>query len=211
MTKTGLTKHNKKMTRKKKAVIDIDNTLWHFCDALHMRLKKINEAVPPPDDWTEWDFWEDYCSKEEFIIAIQDIQLNQDHERHLPYPEAKGFLRALKKNNFHITIASARTPESIEQTHRWLVKHELVFDDIYLSYDKTVLFDQKCDLVVDDSPHILEKAVEKGIMAAGLLFPWNRQLANNGFKLLNNLNEISNHILFCPDKKKCFKQSLSEE
>lgn len=184
----------------KKAVIDIDNTLWHFCDVLYERLKKINEAMPPPDYWIEWDFWENYCSKEEFICAIQDIQLNQDDERHLPYPEAKDFLATLKEHNFHIIIASHRTPESIEQTHRWLVKHGLAFDEVHLSYDKTVLFDQSCDIVVDDSPHTLEKAAEKGIIATGLLFPWNKLYSENGNILFNSLDEILRFILDQPHR-----------
>ena len=183
------------MRKKKKAIVDIDNTLWHFCDVLYERLKKINDAMPSPDYWIEWDFWENYCSKEEFICAIQDIQLNQDDERHLPYPEAKDFLAALKEHNFHIIIASHRTPDSIEQTHRWLVKHGLVFDEVHLSYDKTVLFDQSCDIVVDDSPHVLEKAVEMRITAAGLLFPWNKLYSENGYVLFNNLDEILRFIL----------------
>jgi len=183
------------MIKKKKAIVDIDNTLWHFCDVLYERLKKINETMPPPDYWVEWDFWENYCSKEEFICAIQDIQLNQDDERHLPYPEAKDFLATLKEHNFHIIIASHRTPESIEQTHRWLVKHELAFDEVHLSYDKTVLFDQSCDIVVDDSPHILEKAAEKGIIATGLLFPWNKLYSENGYILFNSLDDILRFIL----------------
>ena len=179
----------------KKAIIDIDNTLWHFCDALYERLKKINEAMPPPDYWIEWDFWENFCSKEEFICAIQDIQLNQDDERYLPYPEAKDFLATLKEHNFHIIIASHRTHESIEQTHRWLVKHELAFDDVHLSYDKTVLFDQSCHIVVDDSPHTLEKATEKGLIATGLLFPWNKNHNNNRYQLFHSLNDILRYIL----------------
>jgi len=188
------------MRKKKKAIVDIDNTLWHFCDVLYERLKKINETMPHPDDWIDWDFWENYCSKEEFIYAIQDIQLNQDDERHLPYPEAKDFLATLKEHNFHIIIASHRTPASMEQTHGWLVKLGLAFDEIHLSYDKTVLFDRSCDIVADDAPHVLEKAVEKGIMAAGLTFPWNRHYANNGYTLLENLNEILNHILVYSNK-----------
>jgi hypothetical protein len=27
---------------RKKAIVDIDNTLWHFCDALYEELRKIN-------------------------------------------------------------------------------------------------------------------------------------------------------------------------
>jgi phosphoglycolate phosphatase-like HAD superfamily hydrolase len=108
------------MKPQKKAVIDIDNTLWHFCDVIYERLKKINSAMPTPDDWVEWDFRENYCSKKEFLGAIEDIHLNQDDDRHLPYPEARNFLARLKENDFHIIIASHRTPDSIEQTHSGL-------------------------------------------------------------------------------------------
>jgi hypothetical protein len=185
------------MKQQKKAVIDIDNTLWHFCDVLFERLQKINNSVPSPDQWLEWDFWENFCSKEEFLGAIKDIHLNQDDDRHLPYPEAKDFLATLKEHDFHITIASHRTPDSIEETYRWLVKHELVFDEVHLSYDKTVLIDDDCHVVVDDAPHILEKAAERGVPAAGLLFPWNQSFAHNGYKLFRDLNEVLTHILLC--------------
>ena len=92
----------------KKAVIDIDNTLWHFCDVLYERLRKINKAIPGPDNWVEWDFWEEYCSKEDFIKAIDEIHLNQDNERYLPYSESRDFLKTLKEHNFYIVVANKR-------------------------------------------------------------------------------------------------------
>ena len=92
----------------KKAVIDIDNTLWHFCDVLYERLRKINKAIPEPDKWVEWDFWEEYCSKEDFIKAINKIHLNQDDKRYLPYSESRDFLKTLKEHNFYIVVANKR-------------------------------------------------------------------------------------------------------
>ncbi len=179
----------------KKAVIDIDNTLWHFCDALYVKLKDINRQMPAPDYWVEWDFWENYCSKENFLGAIEEIHLNQDDDMHLPYPEARDFLAALKEHNFHIIIASHRITESEKQTKRWLVKHGLIYDELHLSFDKTVLFDEICHVVVDDSPDVLQKASEKGVISTGLLFPWNLNCANNGHKLFKNLVEVLRYIL----------------
>jgi hypothetical protein len=49
--------------------------------------------------------------------------------------------------------------------------------------------------MVDDAPRVLERAVDKGVMATGLSFPWNREYAGNGFRLFENLNEILEHIL----------------
>jgi hypothetical protein len=160
-------------------------------------LQKINEAFPPPDGWVDWDFWENYCSKKDFLYVIEDIHLNQNDDKHLPYPEARDFLAALKEHDFHIIIASHRTVDSIEQTRSWLLKHELYFDEIHLSYDKTVLIDATCDAVVDDAPHILETAAERGVTAAGLLFPWNSSVRNNGYRLCMDLQEILRYLLSC--------------
>ena len=183
-----------KKEKLKKAVVDIDNTLWHFCDALYERLSVINKAVPNPDNWVEWDFWKNYCSENDFFKAIKEIHLSQDDSRHQPYPESQSFLRDLKENGYHIIIASHRSPESFNQTKRWLKTHNLFFDEIHLSYDKTVLIDTNCAAVVDDTPYVLKRATETGIKAAGLLFPWNREIGSNGYRLCKNLNEVLEHL-----------------
>lgn len=179
----------------KTAVIDIDNTLWRFCDVLYKRLKEINNDIPSPDNWVEWDFWTNYCSEDEFMSAIHSIHMNQDNDRHLPYLESSSFLETLKNHGYRLIIASHRTPESLPQTEKWLLGHNLIFDELHLSYDKTVLFDETCRVVVDDSPFVLDNATEKGIVASGLIFPWNKNYRNKGYKLFNNLNEVLNHIL----------------
>lgn len=179
----------------KKAVVDIDNTLWHFCDVLYKELKILNNAMPPPDHWIDWDFWKRYCTLDDFMAAIHRIQMNQDDESHLPYPGAQNLLQTLKKHHFHIVIASHRTPKSMPQTRRWLTRHDLVFDELHLSNDKTVLFDETCHIVVDDSPVTLQKAVEYGILASGLAFPWNRNSGNNGYRLFDDLPAVLNHLI----------------
>ncbi|MFZ5907157.1 MAG: hypothetical protein ACOYVJ_07065 [Nitrospirota bacterium] len=183
------------MITRKKAIVDIDNTLWHFCDAFYAELRKINRNFPAPDHWTHWDIWEGYCSEEEFYTAVNAVHLNQHNDAYLPYPEAKGFLSSLKENGYHITIASHRSPDYRRQTEIWLEKHGLVHDALHLSYEKTQLFTEFTTVVVDDSPHVLEKAVEKGVMAAGLVFPWNREYAENGYMLFQSLNDIMEYIL----------------
>jgi hypothetical protein len=183
------------MTMSKTAIVDIDNTLWHFCDALYVELSKANKAFPTPDNWTCWDLWEGYCTKDDFFRAVNAIHFNQDSDTYLPYPEAKGFLSSLKENGYHITIASHRSPAYRGQTERWLDQHALVYDELHLSFNKTLLFDTLTSVVVDDAPQVLEKAVESGAMATGLLFSWNRTYANNGFRLFNNLDDVLSHIL----------------
>jgi len=179
----------------KRAIVDIDNTLWHFCDAFYEQLRKLNKNFPTPDRWTNWDLWEGYCSEDDFYAAVNVIHSQQDRDDYLPYPEAQDFLSKLKERGYHITIASHRSPDYKRQTGKWLEKHGLLYDELHLSFNKTLLFDKSIHVVVDDSPHVLEKAAKNCVMATGLLFPWNQACSDNGFRLFSNLNEILGHIL----------------
>jgi FMN phosphatase YigB (HAD superfamily) len=179
----------------KTAIIDIDNTLWQFCDPLYDRMSKINPDVPLPQHWTDWYFFTKYCSQAEFLQIIDDIHDHQDNDDHIPYPEAKNFLTTLKQEGYIITIATHRSPQFMTQTERWLRKHGLVYDDIHLSFHKTNLIKSTTSIVVDDSPQVLVRALQHKVMATGLLFPWNRAYCNNGFRLCHNLNEILEGIL----------------
>ena len=176
------------------AIIDIDNTLWQFSDPFYLELKKINRNFPTPDRWTTPHIWEGYCSVEGFITAINAIHYNQDSDQYQPYAESQDFLSTLKKHGFYIIIASHRVPATRQPTERWLVQHKLPYDELHLSLDKTVLF-PKADVVVDDAPSTLKKAIESGALGAGLLFPWNRAYAGNGFRLFQNLTEVLGYIL----------------
>ena len=67
----------------KRAIVYIDNTLWHFCDALYEELTKINENFPVPGKWTDWDMWEAHCSADEFMTAVNSIHFGQDSDRYV--------------------------------------------------------------------------------------------------------------------------------
>ncbi|MDA8125224.1 MAG: hypothetical protein M0009_08570 [Deltaproteobacteria bacterium] len=178
----------------KTAIVDIDNTLWQFSDAFYRELKKINEHFPSPADWRRYDIWEGYCSLATFREAIGRVHHDQDSDRHQPYPEARAFLRSLRAQGFYVIIASHRSPETLPPTEKWLMRHGLDYDELHLSFDKTVLF-SRAAVVVDDSPATLEKAVAGGVLGTGLLFPWNRACAGNGFRLFENLDEVRDYIL----------------
>jgi hypothetical protein len=201
--KQYLIKSKNKTTLSKIAIIDIDNTLWQFSDHFYLELRKINSNFPTPDQWFTFDTWKGYCSEVDFIAAINSIHHNQDSDRHKPYPESRGFLSSLKEHGFHIILASHRVPEMRQPTERWLNHHRLPYDELHLSLDKTVLFPM-AEVVVDDAPPTLEKAIKIGALGAGLLFPWNRAYADNGFGLFQNLNEVLDYIL--KSSSKCHKE-----
>jgi hypothetical protein len=172
----------------KKIIVDIDNTLWDLAPVLWENLRVLNPHMPPSSRWTYWDICEDYVSLKDLFRALRDIHSQQDRFR--PYPEAKPFLLALKEKGFRITIASHRETGTLGPTERWLHKYDLVYDEIHLSRDKSVLFDHHF-AIVDDSPVTLDKAARAGIVRAGLVEPWNE---GTDHPLFNNLNEILMYI-----------------
>ena len=53
----------------------------------------------------------------------------------------------------------------------------LPFDELYCSYDKIArCVELEIDVLIDDSPINLERALEVGMTAATLEHPWNRAL-----------------------------------
>ena len=113
-----------------------------------------------------------------------------EQDRFQPYNEARGFLGRLKENGFYIVIASHRERETLPATRRWLEKNALPFDEIHLSYDKSVLFDW-CWAIIDDSPVTLDKARSAGIIRAGLKNPWNER---ENHPLFASLHEIYDYL-----------------
>jgi hypothetical protein len=132
----------------------------------------VNAAFPPPEEWTTWDFFTLCCSEEQFLGAVNRIHHIQDNDRFRPYPESKGFLGRLKEEGCRVIIASHRREDMRVPTERWLRKRELVYDELPLSFDKTVLFGSAA-VVVDDAPQTLEEAVASKAVGEELLFPWN--------------------------------------
>jgi hypothetical protein len=172
----------------KKIIVDIDNTLWNLAPELWKQLQTFNPQMPPPEKWQDWDFWEEHIHKRDLYHALREVHLQQD--RYAPYPESEKFLAGLKGRGFYITIASHREKGTLAPTVRWLRKHDLVYDEVHLSYDKSVLFDGSW-AIVDDSPVTLGKAARAGIIRVGLRNPWNEGMDH---PLFNNLPEILNFI-----------------
>lgn len=169
---------------KQKIIVDIDDTLWHLAPILWEHLSKVNQNIPPLEVWHNWDAWKGYVSEKLFYDTLNYIHLNQD--KYFPYKEAKFFLATLMEKGFYIVVASHREKVALDLTVRWLNHHELCFDEIHISNDKSVLLGD-CYAVVDDSLYILDKAKNAGILRTGLLHPWN---AGRDHPLFNSLREI---------------------
>lgn len=168
----------------KKIAVDIDNILWDFSPVFWERLQKINPKIIPPAIWNEWDFWHNYVTTKQLYGTIREIHLEQENFQ--PFEDSGPFLMALKERGLYIIIASHREHGTLGPTERWLKMHNLPYDEIHLSNDKSVLF-RDLLAIIDDSPLVLDKARAAGIIRAGLRCPWN---TNSDHPLFDSLPEI---------------------
>ncbi len=172
----------------KKIVVDIDNTLWNLAPILWESLKVYAPKIPAPSKWNYWDFWGEYVTIQELLRVLKNIHMQQD--KYPPYPDSRPFLEGLRDRGFKIIIASHREKETFAPTVKWLEQNGLLYDEVHLSDDKSVLFRESW-AVIDDNPITLDKAARAGIIRAGLLNPWN---ANSGHPLFDNLLEVLRYI-----------------
>jgi hypothetical protein len=175
-------------TGPKKIIVDIDNTLWNLAPVLWEHLKQVNPQMPSPDEWGNRESIERYLPLKEFFRVLKIVHMQQ--ETYAPFPESESFLGGLKERGLHIIIASHRSQDALRPTANWLVKNRLVYDELHLSYDKSVLFTESWALV-DDSPLNLDKAWKAGMVRAGLLFSWN---AHSGHPLFLTLTEVLGYL-----------------
>ncbi len=172
----------------KRIIVDIDNTLWDLAPELWERLHEIYPDLPQRSDPDRWAKFAEEVDRHLVYKILRDIHLMQDS--FIPYPESAWFLHSLREKGCYVIIASHRLPETMEPTLTWLRKYDLVYDELYLSFDKSVLF-ADCCAVVDDSPLILDKAAKFGIVRAGLVNEWN---ARSGHPLFRTLREILGYL-----------------
>jgi uncharacterized HAD superfamily protein len=86
-------------------------------------------------------------------------------------------IRRWKEEGHFILIASHRHDRAREATTRWLERIGLPYDELYCAFDKVGhCVEAGVDVLIDDSPETLQKALDAGITAATLLHPWNREL-----------------------------------
>jgi len=179
----------------RKIVIDIDNTLWDLAPVLYERLRGENPDIPHHSQWRSWHFWKGFISAERLYGIIRDVHMVQDSFE--PYEQSRAFLCSIREKGFYIIIASHRERVTYEPTKRWLERYGLPFDEIHLSYDKSILFENSW-AVADDSPITLDKAKDAGLVRVGLKNPWNEAEEH---PLFTDLNEVYAYLQGQCEKK----------
>jgi hypothetical protein len=171
----------------KTVIVDCDNILWGFHEPCYEECLKFNPEFPKPEDWIKWEIFRDHLSEANMFKMFDNT-----YERILeykPYGGAKELLQWLNER-YYVVIATHGHTKTISLLKQWLDVNCLSYNKIDVSDDKTVLFDKDCTLVIDDSPHTIKVAQDKGIEVLALAYPWNTLSLCNRFNDLYELLEF---------------------
>jgi uncharacterized protein len=155
--------------------IDIDSTLHHYWDELADSAKRRFGVDLPYEHQHTWRITR--LRDEQLRVCIADTHSDAAIARAEPYPHAVEIVNAWHAAGHWIHVTSHRAEACHAATGKWLAAIGLEHDDLHCSYDKVSrCVDLDIDVLIDDSPITLVRAIESGMVAATLVHPWNRDL-----------------------------------
>jgi|SRR4051794_3551530 uncharacterized HAD superfamily protein len=155
--------------------IDIDSTLHHYWDLLSGAAERRFGVVLPYEEQFDWGITR--LKPRQLQVCIDETHSDAVIAAGEPYEGAVEAVTRWHEAGHFIHITSHRAERCHPATADWLERIGLPFDELYCSYDKVA----RCreigiELLIDDSPVNLQRALDAGIRAATLVHPWNRDL-----------------------------------
>lgn len=158
-----------------KIAIDIDSTLHHYWDDLAAAARRRFGVELPYEHQVTWEIAQ--LRPEQLRVCIAETHSEPIVLKAEPYPGAVEAVRRWHEAGHWIHITSHRSTDAHSCTAKWLEAKGIPFDDLHCSYDKIARAQElDIDVLVDDSPVNLTRAIEVGIVGATLTHPWNRDL-----------------------------------
>ncbi len=157
--------------------LDIDSTLHHYWDLLDGLSQKHFGVALPYEHQHGWGIHQLEPDQVKHLIA--ESHSDEHIETAEPYPHAVETVEAWHDEGHWIHITSHRAEHTREATRRWLERIQMPYDDLHCSYDKvTRCAEIGIDVLIDDSPVNLARAVEEGILGATIVHPWNEDVVD---------------------------------
>ena len=155
--------------------IDIDSTLHHYWDVLSEVSRRRFGIELPYEEQLTWGITR--LKPGQLELAIAETHSDERILAGTPYPGAVEAAARWHAAGHFIQVASHRSSQCHPATERWLRDLGLPFDELHCSDDKV----SRCreigiDVLIDDAPHDLLRALDCGIVAATLRHPWNRDV-----------------------------------
>ena len=156
--------------------IDIDSTLHHYWDGSSPpRPSAASASTCPTRSSARGTIGR--LRDEQLRAVVADTHADAADPRAIPYPGAVETVNAWHDAGHFIHVTSHRAGRCHAATARWLADIGLRYDELYCSYDKIArCVELGIDVLVDDSPVNILRALEHGIAAATIAHPWNRDV-----------------------------------
>ena len=157
--------------------IDIDSTLHHYWDRLSDSARRRFGIDLPYEEQFDWGITR--LKPHQLQVCIEDTHSEEEIMAGEPYPGAVEAVNAWHEAGHYIHITSHRAGGCHAPTSRWLDQIGLRHDDLHCSYDKVARCQElSIDLLIDDSPVNLQRALEVGMAVATLRHPWNEEVCD---------------------------------
>ncbi len=155
--------------------IDIDSTLHHYWDVLsEVSERRFGVQLPYEEQFT-WGITR--LRPEQLALCIEESHSDEHILASEPYPGAVEAVQGWHREGHFVQITSHREIRCREATAAWLGQLGVPFDELHCSFDKVArCVELDIDLIIDDSPLNISAALERGIIAATIEHPWNRDV-----------------------------------
>jgi uncharacterized protein len=158
-----------------KIAIDIDSTLHDYWPQFAAAAKRRFGVDLPYEHQVTWHIQQ--LRPEQVRACIAETHAQDCVRRAEPYPGAADAIARWHRAGHFIHITSHRDAASHDVTEEWLERVGIEYDELYCSWDKVSRCEEiGIDVLIDDSPVNLQRAIDVGIRAATILHPWNREL-----------------------------------
>jgi beta-phosphoglucomutase-like phosphatase (HAD superfamily) len=157
--------------------IDIDSTLHHYWDRLSDSARRRFGVELPYEEQLTWGITR--LKPQQLQVCIDDTHSEAEILASEPYPGAVDVVNAWHAAGHFIHVTSHRAEGCQAATARWLGQIGLQVDDLHCSYDKVArCVALEIDVLIDDSPVNIQRALEAGIRPATIRHPWNDELCD---------------------------------
>ncbi len=155
--------------------VDMDSTLHHYWDVLsEVSVQRFGVELPYEEQLT-WGFTR--LRPEQLELCVKESHSDERILAGVPYPGAVETVRGWHEKGHSVQVFSHRDECCRRATAAWLEAIGLPFDRLQCAPDRMELCVREgIELLVDDSPLSIVSALERGIVAATLVHPWNEEV-----------------------------------
>ncbi len=155
--------------------VDIDSTLHHYWSQFAAAAKRRFGVDLPYEHQVTWSVSQ--LRPEQIKACVRETHCDEQVLSAVPYEGAVEAIRGWHQAGHFILVTSHRATDCADATERWLEKIGMPYDLLHCSYDKIPhCVEHGIDLLIDDSPENLLRALDVGIAGATLVHPWNREV-----------------------------------